>query len=75
MASENGLVILGTPMGSAEFVQAQAEKRMAKEEFLLSRIQELPDLQCSWVLLSQCAAPRANHTIRILPPSLANAYA
>ena len=73
-AESNVLVILGTPLGTPEIVQAHAQQQIVKEKFLLGQIQGLPDLQCSWVLLSQCAVPRANHTIRILPPSLSGTY-
>ena len=68
-------MILGTPLGTAAFVQAHAQKRMAQEEQLLGQLQRLPDLQCAWVMLSQSAVPRANHTIRTLPPSASAAYA
>ena len=59
--------------GTKEFVQEHARKRMEVEERFLEQVQKLPDLQCSWVMLSQSAVPRANHTIRILPPSLSTA--
>ena len=45
---------------------------MQKEHLLLRR---LNDLQCQWVLLSQCATAHANHTIQILPPDASRYYA
>ena len=72
---ENGLIILGTPLGTREFVEAHAAERMRKELFLLAQVCKMQDLQCAWVMLSMCAVPRANHTIRILPPSLSRTYA
>ena len=72
---QNGIVILGTPLGTRAFVEAHAEKRLADERRLLEQIGKLQDVQCAWVLLSQSAVPRANHTIRILPPSLSQTYA
>ena len=74
-AAENGLVVLGTPLGTREFVEAHANERMEKEMVLLERLSDLSDLQCKWVLLSQSAVPRANHSLRILPPSLSRRYA
>ena len=73
--SENGLVVLGTPLGTKAFVEAHADKRLATEQKLLDELPKLSDLQCAWVLLSWSAVPRANHTVRILPPSLSQAYA
>ena len=35
----------------------------------------MPDLQCAWQILLQSAGPRANHTLRTLPPKLSAEYA
>ena len=32
-------------------------------------------LQCSWLLFSMCATPRANHALRTLPPAASGGYA
>ena len=74
-AEQQGLKILGSPVGSGEFVRAHAAARTAEEKLLLDEIPQLPDLQCAWLLLSMCAEPRANHLIRSLPPTHATAYA
>ena len=71
----NGLVVLGIPLGKDAFVQAFATKRLETEQKLLEELPKLSDLQHAWVLLSQSAVPRANHTIRILPPSQSKFYA
>ena len=47
----------------------------AEERKLLEQLPELPDLQCSWLLLSMCASTRANHALRTLPPSESRGYA
>lgn len=73
--AQNGLVILGTPLGQPAFVEAHAMDRLAKEQLLLDRLGDVGDLQSGWVLLSQSAVPRANHTVRIVPPSLSRLYA
>ena len=35
----------------------------------------MPDLQCAWQLLVQSANPRANHSLRTMPPSSTAEYA
>ena len=72
---ERGLVVRGTPIGHPEFVRAWAAERMQEERKLLEQLPELPDLQCSWLLLSMCASTRANHALRTLPPSESRGYA
>jgi len=71
---ENGLVVLGIPLGPKAFVEAFAEERLRKEGQLLDELPKLGDLQCAWVLLSQSAVPRAGHTVRILPPTSSQMY-
>ena len=61
--------IIGTPVGSAEFVQRLSEERIAKEEQLWQAIPWVPDLQSGWQILLQCASPRCHHFLRTLPPS------
>ena len=70
-----GIVVLGSPLGSVEFCKAHADKRMQIEQQLLDWIPKIPTVQISWLLLYFCAAQRANHLIRLLPPSLSIEYA
>ena len=72
---ENGLKILGSPLGKEEFVKNFSEARVAKEVAYLEMVSQIPDLQCGWVMLSMSAVPRANHMIRMVPPSLVRDYA
>ena len=72
---QNGLKILGTPLGRPEFVRAFATARVKKERALLEEIKKLPDVQCAWNMLNMSAVPRANHMIRMVPPSQAAEYA
>ena len=74
-AAENGIKVLGTPLGSPEFVQAHANARMQEEQRFLDEIPHLQDLQCSWALLAYSAVPRANHLIRVLQPVASQGYA
>ena len=72
---KNGVVVLGAPLGTAEFVQDFANKRRTEELVFLNRLVHVPDLQAAWLLLLFCATPRANHLLRLLPPSVAAGYA
>ena len=71
---DRGIVVLGSPLGSPEFCEAFAEKRMEKEQALLDWLPKLEDCQVAWPLLFFCAVPRANHILRLLPPSLSYEY-
>ena len=73
--ANRGIVVLGSPLGTVEFIKAHAEKRMSIEQQLLDWIPRVPTLQIAWLLLYYCAAQRANHLIRLLPPSLSVDYA
>ena len=72
---EQGVVVLGTPVGHPEFVRAWTGDRLQEERRLVTELPQLPDLQCAWLLLLFCASPRANHTLRTLPPTQAAPYA
>ena len=73
--AERGVIVLGTPIGHPDFVRQWAEERMSEERRFLQHLPLLPDLQCSWLLLSMCAAPRANHALRTLSHSASGGYA
>ena len=65
---ERGFVALGTPIGAPEYVAACARERLEQEQGLLAELPQLPDLQCAWLRLLVCAAPRAQHLLRTVPP-------
>ena len=73
--SPAGLKILGTPVGSAEFVESAIRDRLEKERDLWQAIPKVHDLQCAWQLLLQCAGPRCHHFLRTVPPSQSRTYA
>ncbi len=73
--SAEGVVLLGVPVGTEEFVRGHAQERLDEEKRLLNEVRDLPDPQCSWQILSRCAVPRGNYWIRTLPPSLSQEYA
>ena len=72
--SGRGFVALGTPIGTAEYTRAWGDERLAQEA-LLQQLPQLPDLQCAWLLLCYCAAPRANHALCTVPLALIAPYA
>ncbi len=73
--SPDGVVLLGVPVGTPDFVRAHAQERLEEEKRFLAEIEELTDPQCAWQLLTRCAVPRGNYWIRTLPPSLSRSYA
>ena len=74
-AERNGMVILGTPVGSPEFVQRFLGNRLDVQTRFWDRLKQVPDLQAAWLLLLYCAVPRANHLIRAISPDLVANYA
>ena len=56
-------------IGHPDFVDAHAAGRLEAEADLLHKLQRLPDLQSAWLLLACCAAPRAQHLLRNVPPA------
>ena len=72
---EQGLVIVGAPVGQVEFVKAQLEKKAAEHSVLLQRIPWVENLQAAWLLHSFCAAARANFIMRTVSQELGEAFA
>ena len=73
--SPAGVKILGSPVGTDEFCLDAARERLEEETKLWRAIPSVPDLQCAWQLLVQCAGPRCHHFIRNVPPEHSVAYA
>ena len=69
--SEQGLRILGTPLGHPEYVHDQLRRASADHRLFLERIPAVQDLQSAWLLLSYCAGTRANNLLRSIPPPMA----
>ena len=67
--------ILGAPVGQVEFVKAQLEKKSAEHSVLFQRIPLVENLQAASLLLSFCAAARANFIMRIVSPEVGEAFA
>ena len=73
--AQQGLIVLGAPIGSEAYVQRQLQTKRDEHDRLLARIPAVEDLQAAWLLLRHCACPRANYLLRALPPALTAAYA
>ena len=52
-----GIKISGIFVGSDAFVQAVSEDRLEEERRLWEAIPWVPDVQCGWQILLQCAGP------------------
>ena len=53
--SPRGVKVLGTPVGSDEFIREVSDARLEEEHKLWNAIPWIPDLQCAWQVLLQCA--------------------
>ena len=74
-AVKRGIVVLGSPIGTAEFVEAFNGEKLAEQARLWKELPLLPDLQCAWVLLLMRCASRANFRICSQPPEQVALYA
>jgi len=72
---QRGLVALGVPIGSAAFIESHLQQSLARHAGLLQTLPAIHDTQISWLLLSCCAAPRAQYALRSLPPEATRAFA
>ena len=73
--ADNGVVVLGAPIGGDAYVAAEGERAAQAEQPLLDGILALDSLQAAWLLLLYCAGPRANYHLRTVPPQQATVYA
>ena len=53
--TEQGVVILGTPLGHVDFVQEHLRAKINSHRTLLERIPSVVDLQAAWLILLFCA--------------------
>ena len=73
--SQQGIVVLGTPLGGPAFIQAHLEKKAAEQRTLLERIPTVTDLQSAWSTLLHCVSARANYLLRVVEPQSVAAHA
>ena len=72
--SQQGIVVLGTPLGDPAFIQAHLDKKADEQRTLLERIPMVTDLQSAWLILLHCASARANCLLRVVEPQSVAAY-
>ena len=72
---ERGIRLLGTPLGTAEFVRSQLDATEAAHQLLLQRILAVQDLQSAWLLMLFCASSRATFHLRVCHPDHTEAFA
>ena len=73
--NEEGVKILGTPIGSDRFIEAVTEERLTEGRRLWDALAWVPDLQSAWQILLQCAGPQCHHFLRTVPPDQSARYA
>ena len=66
--SQQGIKILGVPVGRKEFVEHELESRANTHAELLEKIPRVKDLQCAWLILLYCGVSRAIFFIRAVSP-------
>ena len=73
--NQQGIKVVGTPVGTDEYIAEFGHQVVGNEVKLLEQIPKLASLQASWLLLYFCAVPKVNHLLRTLPPSRASSTA
>ena len=72
---DQGIKVLGSPLGHPAFVARHLERTSTKHQVLLDRIPLVQDVQSAWLLLLHCACARANYLLRVVRPSAAVNFA
>ena len=72
---EQGIKVLGAPLGHLDFIRRHLEKVIDKHQMLLQGIPRVPDVQSAWLLLLHCASARANYHLRVMRPEVALEFA
>ena len=72
---QQGMKILGTPLGHPDFVWRHLAELAAEQRLLLERIPCVKDVQGAWLLLVHCASARANYFLRSVRPEAVAEYA
>ena len=73
--AQQGVRVLGIPIGHVEFVQAELRATTVKHQTLVERIPLVQDLQSAWLILLFCANTRATYSLRGVPPAETEEFA
>ena len=72
---QQGIKILGTPLGHHDYVQNQLERVADEHQRFMDMLPSVPNLQSSWLLLVHCASARANYLLRTVCPDSVRGFA
>ena len=64
--SQQGIKILGVPVGRTEFVEHELDSRATCHAELLEKIPFVEDLQCAWLILLYCGCPGRTSSVALL---------
>ena len=67
---KNGLVVLGTPIGSLSFVKDRCMKQVNTAKTFLSKLPYIDDTQSAMLILRYCGIPKISHLLRCVPPTV-----
>ena len=67
--NQQGIKVVGTPIGTPQYIQEFGRNVVNDEAQLLQQIPKLTSLQTAWLILYFCAVPKINHLLRTLPPT------
>ena len=73
--TQQGLTVLGAPIGTEQYVQQFLRHSLANHKPLLDQLPQIADLQAAWLLLLYTASPRSNYLLRLLPPARTRGFA
>ena len=65
-----GVIVLGIPVGSDDFVREKIQEIVTGKALVLSSIDKMRDPQIAHLLLSFCVRPRVMHLLRVCKPDL-----
>ena len=72
---KQGLTVLGVPVGHPDYIASELAQKTDEQSLLFERIPHVGDVQAAWLLLSFCAATRANFWLRTVPREFTLDYA
>ena len=73
--NQQGLRVLGVPIGQTEFVLDFLESKSREHATLFQRIPWVQDTQAAFLLLFMCGSTRANFWLRTVEPELTESFA
>ena len=69
-----GSSILGSPIGTPEFIKKFLQEYVTKLENESQFLCDLPDKQAAYLLLKNCFSAKINHLLRTVPPEFTEPY-